>query len=117
MSAKKTTLITPHGGWLEFNWAELWEARELIGRFVHRDFISGYKQTVLGPFWFILPPIATTLIFTIFFGNIAGISTNGAPKFLFYMISVTIWNYFAGCLTRSSNTFTGNAGLFGKVGR
>lgn len=112
---KKVTVITPHGGWFDFNWTELWQARELIWRFVHRDFISSYKQTVLGPFWFVVPPIATTAIYTIFFGKIAQMSTDGAPQFLFYMISVMFWNYFASCLTRTSNTFTSNAGLFGKV--
>jgi lipopolysaccharide transport system permease protein len=112
---KPLTVITPHGGWLDFNFQEVWEARELVMRFVHRDFISSYKQTVLGPLWFVIPPIATTLMFTVIFGRIASIPTNGAPDFLFFMISVVLWNYFASCLTRTSNTFTSNAGLFGKV--
>jgi lipopolysaccharide transport system permease protein len=112
---KRLTTITPRGGWLDFDLREVWDAQELIGRFVHRDFIASYKQTVLGPLWFVVPPIATTLIFTIVFGRIAEIPTNGAPDFLFFMISVVFWNFFASCLSRSSNTFTGNAGLFGKV--
>lgn len=112
---KKLTILTPARGWLRFDISELWISRELIWRFVHRDFISSYKQTVLGPFWFVVPPIATTLIFTIVFGKIANIPTDGAPPFLFYMIAVVLWNFFANCVTRTSNTFTGNAGLFGKV--
>jgi lipopolysaccharide transport system permease protein len=83
--------------------------------FVRRDFVSFYKQTVLGPLWFIIQPLLTTLTFTIIFGNIAQLSTDGLPKILFYMSGVTAWNYFADCLTKTSDTFNANASIFGKV--
>jgi lipopolysaccharide transport system permease protein len=83
--------------------------------FVWRDFVSTYKQTILGPLWFILQPLLTTIIFVFVFGNFAGLSTDGLPKFLFYLSGVTIWNYFSECFNRTSNVFTANAGLYGKV--
>ncbi|HLO83229.1 MAG TPA: ABC transporter permease [Chitinophagaceae bacterium] len=83
--------------------------------FVWRDFVSTYKQTILGPLWFILQPLLTTIIFVFVFGNFAGLSTDGLPKFLFYLAGVTIWNYFSECFNRTSNVFTANAGLYGKV--
>jgi lipopolysaccharide transport system permease protein len=83
--------------------------------FVRRDFVSQYKQTILGPLWFIIQPLLTTLTFTLIFGNIAKLSTDGLPKILFYLSGVTAWNYFADCLTKTSETFNANANIFGKV--
>jgi lipopolysaccharide transport system permease protein len=83
--------------------------------FVKRDFISFYKQTILGPLWFFIQPIFTTLVFTFIFGNLAGISTDGLPKPLFYLAGITCWNYFSDCLTKTSTVFKDNANIFGKV--
>ena len=83
--------------------------------FVRRDLVAQYKQTILGPFWFIMQPLLTTLTFTLVFGNIAKLSTDGLPKILFYLSGVTAWTYFAECLTKTSETFNANANLFGKV--
>jgi len=110
-----TQVLTPDRGWLDFRLGELWHYRDLAFRFFRRDFVSSYKQTVLGPLWFVIPPILTTLVFTVVFGKIGQISTNGMPDFLFFMLGVTAWNYFASCLTRVATTFTSNAGIFGKV--
>jgi lipopolysaccharide transport system permease protein len=94
---------------------ELWHYRDLLVMFVRRDFITVYKQTILGPLWFFIQPILTTITFTIIFGNIAQISTDGAPKVVFYMAGITVWNYFSSCLTSVSGVFNANAGIFGKV--
>lgn len=94
---------------------EVWRYKDLVYMFVKRDFISGFKQTVLGPIWFFINPIFTTIVYLIVFGSIAGLSTDGAPKILFYLAGVTLWNYFSGCLTGTSNVFVGNAAIFGKV--
>lgn len=94
---------------------EVWRYRDLVYMFVKRDFISGFKQTVLGPIWFFINPIFTTIVYLIVFENIANLSTDGAPKILFYLAGVTLWNYFSSCLTGASNVFTGNAAIFGKV--
>ena len=83
--------------------------------FVKRDFKTLYKQTILGPLWIIINPLLTTIMFTIVFGNIANISTDGMPQILFYMLGTTVWTYFSTCLTKTSATFTGNAAIFGKV--
>jgi lipopolysaccharide transport system permease protein len=83
--------------------------------FVRRDFVAQYKQTILGPIWFFIQPVLTTIMFVIVFGNIAQISTDGLPKILFYLSGITIWNYFADVLVQTSNTFVGNAAIFGKV--
>ena len=83
--------------------------------FVRRDFVSVYKQTILGPLWYLIQPLLTTITFTIIFGNFAQLPTDGLPQFLFYMSGTVIWTYFASCLTKTSETFTSNAGLFGKV--
>lgn len=108
-------VLTPHRGWLDFRLGELWRYRDLVMRFFRRDFVASYKQTVLGPLWFVIPPVVTTLIFTVIFGRIGKINTNGQPDFLFFMLGVTAWNYFASCLTRAATTFSSNAGVFGKV--
>ena len=94
---------------------ELWNYRDLLVLFVRRDFVTVYKQTILGPLWFFIQPILTTITFTVIFGNIAQISTDGAPKVVFYMAGITLWNYFSSCLTSVSGVFNANAGIFGKV--
>ncbi|SDL86461.1 ABC transporter permease [Chryseobacterium taihuense] len=94
---------------------EVWRYKDLIYMFVKRDFVSGFKQTILGPIWFFINPIFTTLAYLIIFGNIANLPTDGAPKILFYLAGVMLWNYFSGSLTGTSYTFAGNAAIFGKV--
>ena len=94
---------------------EVWRYKDLVYMFVKRDFISGFKQTILGPIWFFINPIFTTIVYLVVFGNIANLSTDGAPKILFYLAGVTLWNYFSGCLTGTSNVFASNANIFGKV--
>ncbi|WP_316804885.1 ABC transporter permease [Pedobacter nototheniae] len=94
---------------------EVWAYRDLLWLLVRRDFVSFYKQTILGPLWFFIQPLFTTIIFTFIFGNLAGISTDGLPKPLFYMAGITAWNYFADCLNKTSTVFRDNAGIFGKV--
>jgi len=89
--------------------------KDLLFLFVKRDFIAQYKQTLLGPLWFFIQPVLTTITFSVIFGNLAKISTDGIPNILFYMTGITFWNYFADCVNKTSNTFTLNQGLFGKV--
>lgn len=108
-------IIRPRRSWFDLRLGELWQARELVGLFVWRDFVSVYKQTILGPLWHIIQPLLTTVVFTVVFGNLARLPTDGLPPFLFYLSGNVIWGYFAGCVTGTSNTFTANAGLFGKV--
>jgi len=100
---------------LAFDFQGLWRYRDLVILFVRRDFVSQFKQTVLGPLWFFIQPIFTTIIFTVVFGKVAQISTDDIPQPLFYMSGILIWNYFADCLTKSSETFRSNQNLFGKV--
>lgn len=99
----------------DLKFGDLWRYRDLLLMFVKRDFVSFYKQTVLGPLWFFIQPIFTTLVFTFVFGNLAGISTDGLPKLLFYLSGITAWNYFADCLTKTSTVFKDNVSIFGKV--
>lgn len=94
---------------------EVWRYKDLLFMFVKRDFIAQYRQTILGPLWHIVQPVFTTVMFLIVFNKIAKISTDGLPPLIFYMSSITIWNYFSACLSSSSNTFVSNAGIFGKV--
>lgn len=94
---------------------ELWHYRDLLVLFVRRDFVTVYKQTILGPLWFFIQPILTTITFTIIFGNVAKLPTDGAPGPVFYMAGITLWNYFSTCLTSVSGVFIANAGIFGKV--
>ena len=108
-------VIEPKRSLLDINLKEIWEYRDLIVMFVKRDFTTFYKQTVLGPLWVILSPLMSTSIFTVVFGIIAGISTDDIPQFAFYMSGNILWSYFANCLTKTSNTFAGNARIFGKV--
>lgn len=109
------TVIRPSSGWFDLHLGDLWRYRDLILLFVRRDFVAVYKQTILGPLWFLLQPLLTTVMFTLVFGRLAGIPTDGVPPFLFYLSGVLPWNYFAGCLNQTSNTFVANANLFGKV--
>ena len=110
-----TLEIKPVSGWFNFHLKDVWKYRDLLFMFVKRDFVSVYKQTILGPFWFFLQPILTTITFTIVFGNIAKIPTDGIPPILFYMSGIVCWGYFSDCLTRTSSTFITNANIFGKV--
>lgn len=110
-----TTIIKPKTGWFDINLKELVQYKDLIVMFVKRDFKTMYKQTILGPLWIIINPLMTTLMFTVVFGNIANIPTDGMPQIVFYMLGTTVWTYFSSCLTKTSSTFTANAGIFGKV--
>jgi lipopolysaccharide transport system permease protein len=110
-----TMVIRPQRNWLDLRLGELWQARELVMLFVWRDFVSLYKQTILGPLWYLIQPLLTTITFTVIFGRIANLPTDGLPQFLFYMAGTVIWSYFAACLTKTSTTFITNANLFGKV--
>lgn len=108
-------VIRPHTKWWDLHLDDVWRYRDLLWLFVRRDFVAVYTQTILGPLWFFIQPILTTLMFTVIFTGIAKISTDGLPPMLFYLAGTTAWNYFATCLTKTSNTFVSNAGLFGKV--
>ncbi len=108
-------VIKPRRSLFDVNLKAIWEYRDLIALFVRRDFVAKYKQTILGPLWFLIQPLLTTIMFTVVFGNIAKISTDGLPKMLFYMSGITAWNYFAESLKATSNTFVTNAAIFGKV--
>ena len=110
-----TTVIRPKNGLFDLKLKELWAYRDLIFMFVRRDFKTMYKQTILGPMWVLLTPVLTTLMQVLVFGNIADISTDDTPPFLFYMAGNTMWLYFSGCLTKTAATFTANAAVFGKV--
>ena len=108
-------VITPYRGWFDLNLYEIWRYRDLLWIFVKRDFTTFYKQTILGPIWFFIQPLISTIVFTVIFNRVAGIPTDEIPPFLFYMSGIIAWNYFSSCLTSTSGTFTTNAGLFGKV--
>lgn len=108
-------VIEPQHSLLDLNLKDVWRYRDLLWLLVKRDFVSFYKQTILGPLWFFIQPLFTTIIFTFIFGNLAGLSTDGLPQPLFYMAGITAWNYFADCLTKTSTVFKDNANIFGKV--
>jgi lipopolysaccharide transport system permease protein len=108
-------VIQPSRGWLNVNWREFWEYRDLLVVLVQRDFISRYKQTILGPLWHLLQPVITAAVFTVVFGGIAGIPTDGIPRLLFYLCGLLGWSYFSQNITTGGATFTNNAHLFGKV--
>jgi len=108
-------IIRPRRNWFDLRLSELWRYRDLIVLFVRRDFVATYKQTILGPLWYLIHPLLTTITFTVIFGNLAGLSTDGLPHFLFYMSGTVVWSYFANCLTGASGTFISHAGIFGKV--
>ncbi|MGO4821843.1 MULTISPECIES: ABC transporter permease [unclassified Flavobacterium] len=107
--------ITPKNNFFSLNIKEVWQFRDLLTLFVRRDVVTVYKQTVLGPLWYLIQPLFTSITFTIIFNNLAGISTGNVPSFLFNLAGITIWNYFTACFTGTSNTFGANAGIFGKV--
>ena len=107
--------ISPRGKLLDLRLKDIWYFRDLLMLFVRRDFVAYYKQTILGPAWFFIQPLLTTIVYTIIFGNIAKLSTDGLPPILFYLAGVTAWNYFGECLRKTSDTFTQNANIFGKV--
>lgn len=108
-------IITPRKKWYDLQLGDVWRYRDLIALFVRRDFVSRYKQTILGPLWFLIQPLLTSVVFTVIFGNIAQLPTDGLPQLLFYMSGTVLWGYFSSCLTSTSTTFVSNAHLFGKV--
>lgn len=107
--------ITPKNKFLTLNLKEIWQYRDLLMLFVKRDVVTVYKQTVLGPLWYLIQPLFTSIIFTVIFNNVAGIETGSVPPFLFNLAGITIWNYFTACLNDTSDTFKKNAAIFGKV--
>ncbi|KAF0129278.1 MAG: lipopolysaccharide transport system permease protein [Bacteroidetes bacterium] len=115
MINEKSTEIKPQSHLLDLNLVELFAYRDLLMMYVKRDIVTFYKQTILGPLWFVIQPILTTIMFMFVFGNLAGLSTDGMPQPLFYFSGIILWNYFADCLTRNSKTFTENQQVFGKV--
>lgn len=113
--SEKINTITPNNRLFSFNFKELIEYKDLVRMYVKRDIVTFYKQTILGPLWFVIQPVLTTIMFFFVFGNLAGISTDGVPGILFYFAGLIMWNYFADCLNRNSKTFVDNQGVFGKV--
>lgn len=109
------SVIESKHSFLDINFKELWNYRDLLMLFVKRDIVTVYKQTILGPLWYLIQPLFTSLIFTIIFNNVAGISTGQTPPFLFNLAGVMVWNYFTSCLNDTSDTFKKNASIFGKV--
>jgi lipopolysaccharide transport system permease protein len=110
-----TLEIKPTNSWLDIGLRDVWQYRDLLWLFVKRDIVTIYQQTVLGVFWFFIPPILTTITYILIFSGVAKIPTNGAPPALFYMSGIVIWGYFSECFNRTSGTFSANAGIFGKV--
>lgn len=110
-----TTIIKPKTKLLEVDFGELWHYRDLCSLFVKRNIITQYKQTILGPLWYLVQPLMTTIMYMVVFGGIAKISTDGLPQPLFYLAGICFWQYFSDCLTKTSNTFVDNASIFGKV--
>jgi lipopolysaccharide transport system permease protein len=108
-------VLRPQKKWLDINLREIYHYRDLIKLFVNRDFVTVYKQTILGPLWFVLNPLFTTIVYTFVFGGLAKIPTDGVPQTLFYYGGSMLWGYFSACLNSGADVFTGNAGLFGKV--
>lgn len=112
---KFQTTITPKNRLLDLHLRELWRYRDLVMLFVRRTFVSQYKQTILGPAWAIVQPLLTTVVFTLVFGNIAGLAADGVPSFVFYLSATILWTYFSTCLSQTANTFVANSGVMGKV--
>jgi lipopolysaccharide transport system permease protein len=115
MDNEKITTIQPQSYLLQLNLKELWDYRDLTRMYVKRDIVTFYKQTILGPLWFVIQPILTTVMFMFVFGNLAGLSTDGIPQPLFYFSGIILWTYFSECLTRNSKVFVENQQVFGKV--
>ena len=107
--------ISPKNKLFSLNLKEVWQYRDLLMLFVKRDVVTAYKQTILGPLWYLIQPLFTSVIFTLIFNNVANISTGSVPPFLFNLAGITIWNYFTACFSGTSSTFSANAGIFGKV--
>lgn len=112
---KFQTVIEPKNGWFDLHLKELLQYRDLVFLFVKRNFVSMYKQTVLGPLWAVIQPLLTTVVFTLVFGNIAGLAADGVPSFIFYLSGTILWTYFNQCLTQTANTFVANRQTLGKV--
>jgi lipopolysaccharide transport system permease protein len=108
-------VLNPNTHWWDLQLRDVWHYRDLLWMFVRRDFVSVYKQTILGPLWFFIQPLLTTAMFTVIFSGLAKLPTDGLPPMLFYLAGITPWNYFSTCLTKTSSTFVANAGIFGKV--
>lgn len=115
MEKEWTLVIKPEKRLLDVDFKDLWRYRDLWYMYVKRDIVTVYKQTILGPLWFFIQPIFTTIMYMFVFGGLAGISTDGVPQPLFYLSGITLWNYFSSCFNGSCDTFTANAGVFGKV--
>ena len=115
MEQQFSTVIVPQNRLLDLHLKEVWKYRDLVFLFVKRNFVSQYKQTILGPAWALIQPLLTTVVFTVVFGNLAGLAPGGVPSFLFFMSGNIAWHYFSACLNSTANTFTGNASIFGKV--
>ena len=115
MSEQNLTIIRPKSGWFDLPIKELFRYKDLILLFVKRDFVSLYKQTILGPAWAVIQPFLTTVVFSLVFGSIAGLAADGVPSFIFYLSGNVVWNYFSHCLTTTSGTFIANASILGKV--
>lgn len=114
-SQQWTTVIKPKDKLLSVDFKEIWQYRDLMMLFVKRNIITQYKQTILGPLWYLIQPLMTTIMYMVVFGGIAKISTDGLPQPLFYLAGISFWQYFSDCLTKTSNTFVNNAGIFGRV--
>lgn len=108
-------LIEPHGKLIYLNFGEIWRYKDLLEMYIKRDIVTFYKQTILGPIWFFIQPIFTTIVFMFVFGGLAKIPTDGIPQPLFYLAGITLWNYFSESLTKTSDTFLTNQAIFGKV--
>lgn len=109
------TIIKPKNKLFEVDFKEIWQYRDLLTMFVKRDIVTQYKQTILGPTWYLIQPALTTVMYMVVFGGIAGISTDGLPQALFYLSGIVLWQYFSDCLNKTSSTFTANQHIFGKV--
>lgn len=112
---KFQTVIIPKTGWFDIDIKEVWRYRDLISLFVRRNFVSNYKQTILGPAWAVIQPLLTTIVFNIVFGSLAGLAAEGVPSFLFFLSGTVLWTYFANCFTQTASTFTTNSAILGKV--
>jgi lipopolysaccharide transport system permease protein len=110
-----TETIKPRRNIFDLRLKDVWNYRDLLGMFVKRDFLANYKQTILGPLWFFIQPILTTIMFTLIFGRFAGLPSDGLPRIPFYLAGLTIWNYFSECFNKTSSVFTNNSNIFGKV--
>ena len=115
MPDEHVIIIEPDASWHRIPWRELVEYRDLLFLMVRRDFVSKYKQTILGPLWFIIQPLLNTVVFTLVFKKMAGLSTDGYPGFLFYLSGMLAWQYFSQCMNGTSSVFVTNQQLFGKV--